>query len=83
MQKIDLIILITFLFSGCSVVKKSSGSEITKPLNESSIVEQVINQNITNNGFFISKSEIIIGSDDGRQNVIGTIKFENPDKYKK
>ena len=45
------------------------------------ILENAEYQNITNNGFFIQKAEIEILTPGGREKLIGTIKFEKPDKY--
>jgi hypothetical protein len=46
-----------------------------------SLPENIQYQNITNNGFFIQKAEIEIITPGGREKLIGTIKFEKPDKY--
>jgi len=80
-QKVGLIVLLTLLFSGCSVVKLGRGYQVKEPLNGSNTIEQVMNQNITNESFYISKCEINITSEDGRESVIGTVKFEKPDKF--
>ena len=82
MQKIGYIFCLFVFLSGCSVVKKKSISE--KTLNEapvSNILEGVEKQNITIDNFFISKAEVEIISDDNKQKLLASIKFNYPDRY--
>ena len=63
-------------------MKKKSISE--KTLNEapvSNILEGVEKQNITIDNFFISKAEVEIISDDNKQKLLASIKFNYPDRY--
>jgi hypothetical protein len=68
------------VLSGCSVTKNRVTGDNTKLLT-GTILENAEYQNITNNGFFIQKAEIEILTPGGREKLIGTIKFEKPDKY--
>jgi len=68
--------------SGCSVRKRAALTDVRPgPSNEGTLIERAIKQNFTNRSFFISKCEIEIISGVGRESVIGTIKFQAPDKY--
>jgi hypothetical protein len=72
-----------FMFcSGCSVVSKSktdkgfkgNGKEINN-------LQAIINQNITNQNFYIHKATIEISTPEGKEKFIASVKFKYPDKY--
>ncbi len=71
--------------AGCSVTRSRSRSnrdlEISKELFSENILESVKNQNITNTNFFIQKADIEVITQSGKEKLIGSIKFEYPDKY--
>lgn len=46
-----------------------------------SVLESVLNQNISNNNYFIQKAEIEIVTQSGKEKYLASIKFEKPDKY--
>lgn len=77
-----MILFIEILIAGCSVIRHginiedSSASGLTEKLFES--VEKM---NITGKGFFIQKADIVITTPEGTQRVIGTVKYEKPQKY--
>ncbi len=83
MWKIVIIVILVFFSSGCSVLRNESkrNLEITKEFTSENILENVKNQNITNQDFFIQKAEIEILVQNNRQKLIGSVKFSHPDKY--
>lgn len=68
---------------GCSVIKnrKSKNDNISIEIVNENVLEYAKNQNITTNGFYIQKADIEIYTSEGREKVLGSLKFENPDKY--
>lgn len=80
MRKIIFIFIVGIILSGCSVTKNRATGDNVKLLT-GTVLENAEYQNITNNGFFIQKAEIEILTPGGREKLIGTIKFEKPDKY--
>jgi hypothetical protein len=83
LQKIGYILLIAIFATGCSVVKNRNRNSNTLALNisEESVLKYTVNQNLTNKGFFIEKAEISIFTSEGKEKVLGSVKFEYPDKY--
>jgi hypothetical protein len=83
LQKIIVILLLATFSAGCSVTRNISNRdpEISKELISDNILESVKNQNITNTNFFIQKAEIEVITENGKEKLIGSVKFENPDKY--
>ena len=83
MRKVITILLLPIFFAGCSLIGRSGKSLTAGYTNTegNSILEGTINQNITNNGFFIQKAEIEIISNTGKERYLASIKFEMPDKY--
>ena len=83
MQKVIIILLLELLISGCSV--KRMGNRVnygfTKSESDISIYESLAGTNLSNKGFFINKAEIEYISDEGKEKLIGTIKFKLPDEY--
>ena len=83
MQKVIIIIIVFTISLGCSitrrkvdiVLKDSDGSKTNKLLNN------VIEQNITNNSFFITKADIEIINENESKEFVASIKFSQPDKY--
>jgi Domain of unknown function (DUF4292) len=83
LQKIVAILILLILIQGCSVTRK-----IENNINENSgkkaiknVLEDIEEQNITNNNFLIQKAEIQIESGDRKEKYLANIKFERPDKY--
>ena len=83
MQKIVVILILGILSAGCSITRSRSNKDlkISKELFSGNVLESVKNQNITNTGFFIQKAEIEVITQDGKEKLIGSVKFEHPDKY--
>ena len=83
MQKISLILFLFILFMGCSVTRNGSSKNYgwSNEILSEKIIESIKKQNITSNSFYIQKAEIDISTQNGREKVIGSIKFESPDKY--
>ncbi len=83
MQKIIGILIIGIFISGCSVARKMGNEENgnLNKLKSENIIENVEEQNITNNNFFIKKAEIEIVTKEGKEKLLGNIKFQKPDKY--
>lgn len=83
MQKVIIILLLGVFSGGCSLTRNrnSRDSEISKELLSEEVLESVKNQNITNSGFFIEKAEIEVITQNGKEKLISSVKFEQPDKY--
>ena len=83
MWKISFILFLLILSTGCSVIRsgKNRNYGISKEIISDKLFENIKKQNITLNNFFIQKSEIEISSQEGTQKVLGSVKFETPDKY--
>lgn len=83
MWKIIIIVILGFISAGCSVIRNKGyrDLEISKEFLSGNILESVKNQNITNNSFFIQKSEIEIITQNSKDKLIGNIKFIYPDRY--
>lgn len=83
MRKIIVILLFGIFSTGCSVTRSRSNREleISKELFSENILKSVKNQNITNTSFFIQKAEIEVITENGKEKLVGSIKFEYPDKY--
>jgi len=80
LRKIIFTFIVGIMLSGCSVTKNRVTGDNAKLLT-GTVLENAEIQNITNNGFFIQRAEIEILTPGGREKLIGTIKFEKPDKY--
>ena len=82
MQKIGYIFFLFVFLAGCSVVKKKSISgNIVTERSVSNLLENIKKQNITNENFFVQKAEIEVISDDYKQKLLASIKFNFPDRY--
>lgn len=83
MQKIDLIIFIFILFSGCSLIRKGEAviSYTKKESISENLIDKILKQNISNKGFFIEKAEITTKSENGTYKFLGSIKYEAHGKY--
>jgi hypothetical protein len=68
LQKIIGILIIGIFISGCSVARKMGNEENgnLNKLKSENIIENVEEQNITNNNFFIKKAEIEIVTKEGK-----------------
>jgi hypothetical protein len=69
--------------TGCAVVRtggKRSDGLSNEIINEK-LFENIKNQNITTNNFFIKKAEIEISTQERTQKILGSLKFKKPDKY--
>jgi hypothetical protein len=65
-------------------VSRNAGNNVqrnSKALISGNILENVKNQNITNNNFFIKKAEIEVVTQNRKDKFICNLKFENPGKY--
>ena len=84
MQKIVIILICIILSTGCAVIRKvkDKNKELSdEKIYERSVIESVKKQNITRSSFFIEKAEITISAPSLNEKVIGSIKYEYPDKY--
>lgn len=61
--------------------KKSVSENILNEAPESNLLKGVEKQNITIGNFFIQKAEVEIISDDYKQKLLASIKFNFPDRY--
>lgn len=83
MQKIVLILLLIFIHYSCSVIRKAdqTGYDLLKTDETKTNVLSLTDKNITERNFFIQKAEIDFISISGMEKVIGSIKYERPDKF--
>lgn len=78
-----MIFFVLTLVSGCTATRRQ-GRGISSPGNSSSILglhENIINQNITANSFFIERAEFRIISGAAENSGLATMKFLMPDKF--
>ncbi len=83
MQIVIKILAFVFLATGCAVVKEDINKMISGRESESnlSLEEKVMLNNITNNGFFITKANISIEKEGVTINTVANIKFNAPQNY--
>lgn len=82
MQKISLILCLVVILTGCSLTRRGGERYLGKSGNtESEIVSGTKNLNLTKENFFIRKAEIKIVSEDGSDSFLGSLKFEQPDRF--
>ena len=83
MQKVNFIWLLILLTAGCSVFKNNIGSDyrLSNGLNDGRLIESIEKQNITANSFYIQKAELEVITESGSEKLLGSLKFESPDKY--
>ena len=74
-------LLVVAVIEGCSVSRRGPDTEIqeTNEIMETDFLRSVINNNITNNNFFIQKGEIDISDKDVSQKIYASLKFIKPD----
>lgn len=68
----------------CSLTRRkiNSGSEQSIEFSSTLLLENVFEQNITNNSFFITKAEIeVISENEKKEEFVASIKFVKPDRY--
>jgi hypothetical protein len=83
LQKVIYIIVLLIFITGCSVIRKGErkAHEYTKEDLRDNIYQNVNALNISNNNFFIQKADIEISSVEGKQNIIGSIKYLKSGTY--
>jgi hypothetical protein len=83
LRKIIGILIIGIFINGCAVTRKMGNEENVNAnkLGSGNIIKGVEGQNITNNNFFIKKAEIEVVTKEGKEKLLGNIKFQKPDKY--
>lgn len=80
MQKIVLILICVLAFIQCSVVRNVK-SESSYELEEQEVLASTKNQNITTDNFTVARADFQIRTNTGTEKIIGSIKYENPQKY--
>jgi hypothetical protein len=83
LQKIIGILFLFVIIESCSVLKKSAkvSHEFSISIQTEKVVENVRNQNISREGFFIQKADIFLSGQEGSEKLLASIKFQAPDKY--
>ena len=82
MQKVSIVITWFILITGCASTAKYQGNiEENSPGNAKETVEYARQNNITNNGFFISKGKISTSGESGRISLYFTMKYKLPGTY--
>lgn len=71
------------MISGCAVFKSNTirDNRLSENNLDIQLFERVEMQNLTSNGFNIQKAEIEIKTKERTEKLLGSIKFEYPDKY--
>jgi hypothetical protein len=69
--------------SGCSVIKDRNtiNYKAQDNLSTSDFLKSVKDQNLTRTGFYIQKAQVKINGQDKKEILLGSLKFEYPDKY--
>lgn len=83
MRKIVFIWLLVILISGCAVFKSNTlrDNRLFEDNLDEQLFEGIERQNLTSNGFNIQKAEIEIKTQGRAEKLLGSLKFEYPDKY--
>jgi Domain of unknown function (DUF4292) len=83
LRKINFILFLLILSTGCSVIRNGRNRNygLSDAIVSEKLFESIRKQNITSNSFFIQKAEFLISSKEGAEKLLGSIKFESPDKY--
>jgi hypothetical protein len=83
LRKINFILFLTILSCRCSVIKNGgiNKHESTVGIIAEKVLENVKKQNITATSFFIQTAEIEIFTKGKKEKILGSLKFESPDKY--
>jgi hypothetical protein len=80
LQKIVFIIVLSFLITGCSALKKSAGKGVfEKSISENGLVDATIGNNLSERNFYISKAEVVASSGGISTKFLASIKFKKPD----
>ena len=83
MRKINFILLLLILSTGCSLnrIGRTVNYEKINESNNNRILDDLFKQNITSQGFFIEKAEIEVRGQEGTEKLIGSVKFKKPGMY--
>lgn len=83
MRKVIFILFSGIIFISCSATRRSgnNSAQTGSGFLSDNFLESVKKQNITNCSFFISKANIEVTNEAGKERFICTIKFEQPDRY--
>lgn len=83
MQKIDIILVIILLNTGCSVLNNAEKHKVSniQQISEFEISNSIKKFNITERNFYINKAEIKIEGFEKKEKIFGSIKFISPEKY--
>lgn len=82
MQKIILILCLVVILTSCSLTRRGGERYLGKSGNPGSeIVTGTENLNLTKKNFFIRKAEIKVINEDGSDSFLGSLKFEQPDRF--
>jgi len=83
LRKVICILLLGLVAGGCSIFRHngSTGADNSGKVISGNILEDVENQNVTQNGFFIQKAEIEFNTSVATDKFFASIKFEKPDRY--
>lgn len=75
--------ILSFISTGCAVRKNSHGSEKNSinNVNYNNLIEVLNSQNLGTRGFYISKAEISISTQNGTEKILGNIKYNSSGKY--
>ncbi|MCX6325589.1 MAG: DUF4292 domain-containing protein [Bacteroidia bacterium] len=83
MRKINFILFLVIFSAGCSVIRNDGNKKYgaTEGIITERLFENIKKQNITTSNFFIQKIEIEISTPGNKDKILGSLKFESPDKY--
>lgn len=83
MQKVAAILVLFLAVTGCSIIKKgrSPNMQNLNALPKGDLINDTEKQNVTREGFFIPKAEIIVSELEGSEKLLASIKYKTPDEY--
>jgi hypothetical protein len=82
LRRINFIFFLLILLNGCSVVKNDfKTATVSSEISESELISDIRSRNLTNSSFYIEKAEFSFIEEGKSEKLIGSIKFEAPEKF--
>ena len=81
MSRISLILLLSVLVSGCSVLRNRTKNYAEAERDSLDLINSIRERNITKTNFYIQKAEVEIVNNTGKQRLLANLKYQNPATY--
>jgi hypothetical protein len=83
LRKVVFILSVILCCESCFVKREKtySSGTFTGGTGKKAVFNEIVKQNISKDNFYIKKADIEISGYEQKRNLIGSIKFEKPDKY--